>query len=91
MIFIHHHGDNEREEKPPPNIRRIAYRVADRGGIAVANTRGFVSAVNAIMENVRSAPNDCGPNYWEFVIEEAQLQWQRSEVFGLVRRPERLT
>jgi hypothetical protein len=73
MIFIHHHQDGEREEKPPKNIRRIAHRIADRGGAAVANVRGFVSAANAIMENVRSTPNDCGSDFWEFVIEDTDL------------------
>jgi hypothetical protein len=73
MLFIHHHGDTEQEETPPANIRRIAYRVAERGGPAVANTRGFVSAKNAIMENVRSTPTDCGPDHWEFVIEDSDL------------------
>jgi len=73
MLFIHHHGDSEREEAPPANIRRIAYRVAERGGQAVANKRGFVSARNAIMENLRSTPNDCSPDHWEFVIEDTDL------------------
>jgi aspartate/methionine/tyrosine aminotransferase len=73
MIFIHHHSDTEREESPPKNIRRIAIRIADRGGAAVANARGFVSARNAIIENVRSTPNDCGSDYWEFVIEDTDL------------------
>lgn len=73
MIFIHHHQDTEREEKPPQNIRRIANRVAERGGQAVANERGFVSATNAIMENVRATPNDCGSDFWEFVIEDSDL------------------
>lgn len=73
MIFIYHHGDIEREAPPPPAIRRIAYRICDEGGPAVRNQRGFVSATNAIYENVRSTPNDCGSNYWEFVIEDTDL------------------
>lgn len=62
MIFIHHHQDTEREEKPPQNIRRIALRVAERGGQAVANER-----------------------------EQAEPQWRRSEVLGLVHQPESVT
>jgi hypothetical protein len=71
MIFIHHHADNESEEKPPPPIRRIAYRICERGG--TPDMRGFVSATSAIMENVRSTPNDCGSDFWEFVIEDSDL------------------
>lgn len=74
MIFIHHHNDSEREEKPPPNIRRIAYRIREKGGpVLKADMRGFVSAKNAIIENVRSTPNDCGSDCWEFVIEDTDL------------------
>lgn len=73
MLFIHHHQDSEHEEKPPAKIKRIAYRIAERGGPAVANMRGFVSAANAIMENVRSTSIDCGSDYWEIVIEDSDL------------------
>jgi hypothetical protein len=68
MISIHHYSDTEREEKPPANIRRIAHRVADTGGSVLKNARGFVSSAHAIIENVRTTPNDCGSDYWEFVL-----------------------
>lgn len=73
MIFIHHHQDTEREEKPPPEIRRIAYRLCDKGGPAVANARGFVTAINPRFDQVMASPAQCGSDYWEIVIESADL------------------
>lgn len=73
MLFIHHYQDCEREEKPPQAIRRIAYRLSDKGGPAIANVSGFVGAVNPRYDQLSTSPDQCGSDYWEIVIEDSDL------------------
>lgn len=74
MLFIHHHKDSEREEKPPPHIRCVASRWCEVGGPALdANTRGFVRATKPRVDLVMATPATCGSNYWEIVIERDDL------------------
>ena len=73
MLFIHHNNDSEREEKPPARIRHVANRLCNNGGPAVANTRGFVSADDPQVGKVMATPNQCGPDFWEIVIEDGDI------------------
>jgi len=74
MMFIHHQGDSEREQKPPEKIRRIGRRLCEDGGPALTTgQRGFVSAKDPQLGKVMAVPDNCGSNYWEIVVEATDL------------------
>lgn len=74
MIFIHHHGDTEREEKPPERIRHVAKRAnAQASPLLFHNNRIYVNSAEPTIDRVMSKPESCGSDFWEIVVEATDL------------------
>jgi len=81
MLFIHHHNDTEREEKPPRRLQRLARKLSAHGGLALRSHRGFINSAplgpfsgpRPHINDVMATPDSCGSDYWEIVIEDSDL------------------